>query len=130
MGAARRAERQQTRPGPAAGRTAPPAGGGSPIPVSVWSSPQLLPEVERSLLNEVVGTGRAEHSVGEGETGSPWSTFTLSGDGTKSQYFRFCLSCSSFTRISVQSLSRVRLCDPMDCSTPGLPVHHQLPEFT
>ena len=22
------------------------------------------------------------------------------------------------------------LCDPMDCSTPDLPVHHQLPEFT
>ena len=22
------------------------------------------------------------------------------------------------------------LCDPMDCSTPGLPVQHQLPEFT
>ena len=22
------------------------------------------------------------------------------------------------------------LCDPMDCSTPGLPVHHQLQEFT
>ena len=22
------------------------------------------------------------------------------------------------------------LCDPMDCSTPGLPVHHQLVEFT
>ena len=21
------------------------------------------------------------------------------------------------------------LCNPMDCSTPGLPVHHQLPEF-
>jgi len=35
----------------------------------------------------------------------------------------FCLS-------SVQSLSRVRLCDCMNCSTPGLPVHHQLPEFT
>ena len=29
----------------------------------------------------------------------------------------------------VQSLSPT-LCDPMDCSTPGLPVHHQLPEFT
>ena len=26
--------------------------------------------------------------------------------------------------------SRPTLCDPMDCSTPGLPVHHQLPEFT
>ena len=22
------------------------------------------------------------------------------------------------------------LCNPMDCNTPGLPVHHQLPEFT
>ena len=31
---------------------------------------------------------------------------------------------------SVQSLSHVWLCDRMDCSTPGLPVHHQLPEFT
>ena len=31
---------------------------------------------------------------------------------------------------SVQSLSRVRLCDPMNRSTPGLPVHHHLPELT
>ena len=26
--------------------------------------------------------------------------------------------------------SCLTLCDPMKCSTPGLPVHHQLPEFT
>ena len=31
---------------------------------------------------------------------------------------------------SVQSLSHVRLCDPMNCSMLGLPVHHQLPEST
>jgi len=31
---------------------------------------------------------------------------------------------------SVQLLSLVRLCDPMNRSTPGLPVHHQLLEFT
>ena len=31
---------------------------------------------------------------------------------------------------SVQSLSCVWLCDLMDCSMPGLPVHHQLPEHT
>ena len=37
---------------------------------------------------------------------------------------------SSVQFSSVQSLSRVRLCRPMNCSTPGLPVHHQLPEFT
>ena len=30
---------------------------------------------------------------------------------------------------SVQSLTET-LCDPMNRSTPGLPVHHQLPEFT
>ena len=30
---------------------------------------------------------------------------------------------------SVQSLSHVWLCDSMDCSMPGLPVHHQLPEL-
>ena len=31
---------------------------------------------------------------------------------------------------SVQSLSRVRLCDPVNHSMLGLPVHHQLLEFT
>ena len=30
---------------------------------------------------------------------------------------------------SVQSLSRVQLCDLMDCSTPGFPVYHQLLEL-
>ena len=25
---------------------------------------------------------------------------------------------------------RLTLCDSVDCSTPSLPVHHQLPEFT
>ena len=31
---------------------------------------------------------------------------------------------------SVQSLSRVWLCNPMNRSTPGLPVHHQLPVYS
>ena len=32
---------------------------------------------------------------------------------------------------SIQLLSCVWLfCDPMDCSIPGFPIHHQLPEFT
>ena len=40
----------------------------------------------------------------------------------------------SYHILSVSSVtqSSPSLCDPdlMDCSTPGLPVHHQLPEFT
>ena len=35
---------------------------------------------------------------------------------------------TSVQLISV-SPSWLTLCDPMDCSRPGLPVHHQLPEF-
>ena len=39
--------------------------------------------------------------------------------------------CTLSSVSSVQSLSRVQLsATPMDCSTPGLPVHHQLPELT
>ena len=44
---------------------------------------------------------------------------------------------SNFWKISasIQSASSVTqscptLCDPMDCSTPGFPVYHQLPELT
>ena len=37
---------------------------------------------------------------------------------------------SNFTHQSVQLLSYVQLCNSMDCSMPGLPVHHQLPVFT
>ena len=35
-------------------------------------------------------------------------------------------------KISVQFSCSVMstLCNPMDCSMPGLPVHHQLPKFT
>ena len=39
-------------------------------------------------------------------------------------------SCLSVQFSSVQSLSHVRLNDPMNRSMPGLPVHHQLLEFT
>ena len=35
-----------------------------------------------------------------------------------------------FVWCSVQLLSRVWLCDPVDCSMPGLSVHHQLLELT
>ena len=34
------------------------------------------------------------------------------------------------TEISSVAQSCPTLCDPMDCSTPDLPVHHQLPEFS
>ena len=41
-----------------------------------------------------------------------------------------CLSNFYEESVSSVALSCPTLCDPVDCSTPGLPVHHQLPEFT
>ena len=45
------------------------------------------------------------------------------------------ITLSTKVRLVSQSVSSVAqscptLCDPMNLSTPGLPVHHQLPEFT
>ena len=37
--------------------------------------------------------------------------------------------CNTFSSVQF-SQSCLTLCDPMDRSMPGLPVHHQLPEFT
>ena len=41
--------------------------------------------------------------------------------------FQRALSSVQFSSVTQSCL---RLCDPMNRSTPGLPVHHQLPEFT
>ena len=40
------------------------------------------------------------------------------------------ISTSFLFQFSSVPQSCLTLCDPMDCSTPGLPVHHQLPEPT
>ena len=45
----------------------------------------------------------------------------------------FHRDCSSFyipIQLSSVAQSCLTLCNPMDCSTPAFPVHHQLPEFT
>ena len=46
----------------------------------------------------------------------------------KLQYFHHLMQIA--VRFSSVTQSCPTLCDPMDYSTPGFPVHHQLPEFT
>ena len=41
-----------------------------------------------------------------------------------------CMLIKSSVEFSSVAQSCPTLCDPMNRSTPGLPVHHQLPEFT
>ena len=47
------------------------------------------------------------------------------GKGEKERYLYL-----NEVKFSSVTQSCPTLCDPVDCSTPGLPVHHQLPEFT
>ena len=50
--------------------------------------------------------------------------FPLSTQVTRSELYSDLYISVQFTQ------SCPALCDPMNCSTPGFPVHHQLPEFT
>ena len=79
----------------------------------------------------------------DGETMETVTDFILGGfkitaDGVEcSHETKRCLLLGrkSMTDLSSVQFSSVTqscptLCDPMDCSMPGLPVHYQLPEFT
>ena len=46
--------------------------------------------------------------------------------------FLFHIHVFIFSSVQFNSVAQScpTLCDPMNCSTPGLPVHHHLPEFT
>ena len=64
-----------------------------------------------------------------------WGPFLLLFD--LSQLVRFSKLNEAQIKLSFSSVqfssviqSCLTLCDPMVCSTPGLPVYHQLPEFT
>ena len=48
----------------------------------------------------------------------------------KNKAWSIILPNFSSVRLSSVVQSCPTLCDPMNCSTPGLPVHHQLPDFT
>ena len=46
------------------------------------------------------------------------------------RFFNQCPTLESWVQFSSVAQLCLTLCDPMNCSMPGLPVHHQLPEFT
>ena len=58
--------------------------------------------------------------------------FSLSSSGAVSSCHWKCGNHSNQRAVQFSSVAQscLTLCNPMDYSTPGLPVHHQLPEFT
>ena len=57
--------------------------------------------------------------------------YWLKQQRTKTFFLKF-ISIFQFSSVQFSSVAQScpSLCDPMSHSTPGLPVHHQLPEFT
>ena len=89
---------------------------------TVERSKRLLPE---SLFRK---KGESTTTVLCDSTLQPWASLGenfLVDSGTRNSGLKINLELFS----SVAQLCPT-ICDPVDCSTPGFPVHHQLPEFT
>ena len=87
----------------------------------------------RPPLSPCWSTSRGRKAVRGGFPG----TTNLPGWGSWSRvlgdlWVEFMMSMNTHgeNQLSLVPQSCLTVCDPMDCSTPGLPVCHQLPEFT
>ena len=60
-----------------------------------------------------------------------WNT-VFQGSSLDSQFYWGLVPYAPAASVQFSSVSQscLTLCDPMNCSTPGLPVHHQLRDFT
>ena len=98
--------------------------------VSVQTAGFLWPQCCSCLLREL-DTGQWHCGEPQRMTREQWRHNSVcSGLETYINVY-ICWDPSGSVYLSlVQSLSHVWLCNPMDCTTPGLPVHHQLPDFT
>ena len=54
----------------------------------------------------------------------------LTKENLRQELYLFAIFKKASVQFSSVTQSCPTLCDPMNRSTPGLPVHHQLPEFT
>ena len=76
--------------------------------------------------SKIMASGPITSWEADGETGADFilggSKITANGDCSHEIQF-------SSVQFSLVTQPCLNLCDPMNCSTPGLPVHHQLSEF-
>ena len=107
---------------PVLGRS-PGGGHGNPLQYSCLENPHG----QRSLAGYST-RGRKEADTNKHSTGCHRAPDLSSLHHTAHSHWLSILHMVMFIS-SVQLFSHVRLSDPMDCSIPGLPVHHQLPEL-
>ena len=107
---------------------------------------------QNDAKEEALAAGRWRRSLGDAAVGAlGWEQYPQSCHPRVQRLFSLresfnpglsaSLSLQEEAKLLNQSLVKIlsfpsvaqscsTLCNPMDCSTPGLPVHHQLPEFT
>ena len=79
-------------------------------------------------LHEMVKDREAWHSAVHGVSKSQtWLSNWATGTHNPFPFFYLGIQLSIFSSVQLFCLT---LCIPMDCSTPGLLIHHQLPELT
>ena len=104
-----------------------------------WRQKEKRAENEMVEWHHQLNGHEFEQALGEGEGQgslvccSPWGHKEL--DTTEWLNLTEMMITGLFSKTMPQLVSSVSqlcptLCDPMGCSTPGLPVHHQLPEFS
>ena len=102
---------------------------------------QLLTDGNESETSTSSATGRYRHTCRYRHISEMWRVQfqTIARERIQQQskshkFFCFPVHIKVIFTLSVQfssvTPSGLILCDPMDCRTPGLPVPHQLPEFT
>ena len=85
-----------------------------------------IPEMEEPGGLPSLGLHRVEHDWRDLAAAAATYGVRLVGSFRKGK----CILHNSSVRFSLVAQSCLTLCHPMNLSTPGLPVHHQLPEFT
>ena len=94
----------------------------------------------RSHVDEVRGCESSQTNLNLGSPCSSWKTgaklfseiqcFTCKIGVIVPTSLFYCEDQMSSVQFSSVAQSCLTVCNPMDCSTPGLPVYHQLAEFT
>ena len=82
---------------------------------------------ERMPYKEIIQRKKKKHSDRNGKLNRKNNKIGENSEKTKYEGQKWTLSSVQFSSVAQ---SCPTLCDPMNRSTPGLPVHHKLPEFT
>ena len=105
-------------------------------PLTVWKGKNrtLKDELPRSVGAQYITGDQWRNNSRKNEEMEPKQkqhpVVDVNTDRSKVQCFRVILHQFSLVQFISVAQSCPTLCDPMNHSTPGLPVHHHLPEFT